>query len=163
MRNHLDPDTLAAFGEQALGDSEVAAVFTHLAECQHCRNWFEAYTELRPTRRRTPVWIAPAALACALVVFLAIGSRSLTHEKAKATPTASLIFAHDLTRPSSSPLTMLPRPLASARLGSQVSFLTHGLTQPIHQTPLYSRISLKTNLGVRSISLSLIRAPRPGL
>jgi hypothetical protein len=46
LSGHLDPDTLAAYAERALGKRELGAMFAHVAECQPCRDWFGVYTEL---------------------------------------------------------------------------------------------------------------------
>ncbi len=62
LRTHLDADTLAAFAERCLRAGEEAAVFAHLAECEICRQYLAAHSELhdfqwhkgQPQNRRLP-------------------------------------------------------------------------------------------------------------
>ncbi len=70
--DHLDPDTLAAFAEKALPEREVAAVFAHLAECEHCREGLRIQVRLgdwdgreRPAPPRTSTWFTAPSLRTA--------------------------------------------------------------------------------------------------
>ena len=62
LRNHLDADMLAAFAERSLRGDQEAAVFGHLAECEICREYLAAHSELsdfqwhngQPHDRRLP-------------------------------------------------------------------------------------------------------------
>lgn len=62
LNSHLDPDTLGAFAENALNDTEAATMFAHLAECEHCRDWFGVYAEFGSTSRSS---IKPPKIASA--------------------------------------------------------------------------------------------------
>lgn len=76
-------------------------------------------------------------------------------------PITSRIFTSDFASVSTNDQSTLPAPLASARLESQVSFVTispDSRKQSANQAgriPLYNQIPVKTMLGVRWICLSL--------
>jgi hypothetical protein len=173
MPNHLDADTLAAFFEDALTAFEKSSVFAHLSACPRCRDWFAFYctSAAKPICRQPSslpaVQIACGLLAAALVAVVTLPFLSVK-EKTKATPLTSWIFIRDFS-PSSPQQPSLPAALSAVRWGTQPSFppLTtdkHSKPdQPLKESRFYSRIFLKTNVGVRSISLSLFREYKPDL
>ena len=77
-KEHLDPDTMAAFSERALEQGEEAKVFLHLAECQICREYVAVHSELRPSKHfvyARPLIMAAAITAVAIAAGLLIHSR----------------------------------------------------------------------------------------
>jgi hypothetical protein len=205
---HLDPDTLGAFAENALTDTEIATVFTHLAECDYCRNWFGVYAEFGSASAKpaitfylkTAVGLVCAVLLAGLMILPAhyqlsplerqtrerppgedrvevvnSGAEKVTARRASELsapspgqkprralrrPTTSWIFASDFSFNSTSHQSMLPAPLASARLGSQISFATISPDPPaagrhFDQMRFYNQIPVKTPLGLRRVALRL--------
>jgi hypothetical protein len=161
---HLDPDTLAALSEKSLAETETAAAFAHLAECGQCRDWFEIFCE-RPARatRTTNVWFRWAAGACVLILagLASLAPHFANKPAAPISPKLSAIswiFASDIARANT--YSTLPAPLASTRLGRQTTFLAASPEfRPKfgNQAALYCRVSLKTNLGVKWVSLRLVQ------
>lgn len=49
--DHLDPDTLIAFAENALNRSERASLFAHLAQCERCREELRVHAQLSDFHR----------------------------------------------------------------------------------------------------------------
>ena len=90
---HVDANTLAAFGEHALTGRRRAAMFAHIAECEACRQWVAAYSALRDLDRGSANSrelrsfrllstnslriTAAAGVVCALLFFAAISPHYL--------------------------------------------------------------------------------------
>lgn len=83
LEEHVDPDTLAAFSENTLTESERAALFAHLGECERCRQWLSVHAAVQdgcaaPGRLSSvPAYLRTAAgIACvfaALWLFIRAG------------------------------------------------------------------------------------------
>ncbi len=69
---HIDPDTLAAFAENALNEGDTTHLFTHLSVCERCRDLLSVHAQLRGfhwnlggVRRQTPTWSTAAFVRAA--------------------------------------------------------------------------------------------------
>lgn len=70
---HLDPLSLAAYLDGMAAMTDRAAVESHLATCRECRTeWLALADALRVLRAPARGWIAPLAVAAALLLFVLV-------------------------------------------------------------------------------------------